>query len=346
MLGNFQRARLIFLAVFTSFLVTVSAFTPVMGNAQSPGVLRPEDTNIQLKDATSRLSELERALNQVETKKVATLQDTERVEKAALAYAEAMKTALDNALKQAETLATSEGKQGSISPLETFEKAETANLPRLEKIGDRANTIEKQIQVGTIRLDKSLIQDLSVVERGELLESLQPPARQLYLREQPELFKPVLERPGINNPVLERPGINNPVLERPGINNPVLERPGINNPVLERPQNQLKFLEETFNNLQSFVPTNANYHIGIVVSQMIQGVSNMLIPPAYAIAAAPCVGLALAKNWPAVAACVARAGSEATSIYNQFVSCWRNARNPWRWLKRTGCVARLIARLA
>jgi len=316
MLRNFQRSRLIFLAVFTSFLVTVSAFTPVMGNAQSPRVLRPGVTNIQLKDATSRLSELEQALNQVENKKVATLQDTERVEKAALAYAEAMKTALDNALKEAETLATSQGKQGSISPLETFEKAETANLPRLEKIGDRANTIEKQIQVGTIRLDKSLIQDLSVVERGELLESLQPPARQLYLREQPELFKPVLERPGINNPVLERP------------------------------QNQLKFLEETFNNLQSFVPTNANYHIGIVVSQMIQGVSNMLVPPAYAIAAAPCVGLALTKNWPAVAACVARAGSEATSIYNQFVSCWRNARNPLRWLKRTGCVARLIARLA
>ena len=129
MLGNFQRSRLIFLAVFTSFLVTVSAFTPVMGNAQSPRVLRPGVTNIQLKEATSRLSELEQGLNQVENKKVATLQDTERVEKAALAYAEAMKTALDNALKEAETLATSEGKQGSISPLETFEKAETANLP-------------------------------------------------------------------------------------------------------------------------------------------------------------------------------------------------------------------------
>ena len=79
---------------------------------------------------------------------------------------------------------------------------------------------------------------------------------------------------------------------------------------------------------------------------MIQGVSNMLVPPAYAIAAVPCVGLALAKNWPAVAACVAKAGSEATSIYNQFVNCWRNARNPWRWLKRIRCVARLVGRLA
>lgn len=49
----------------------------------------------------------------------------------------------------------------------------------LDKIGDRANTIEKQIKVGTIRLDKSLIQDLSDVERRELLESLEPPARQL-----------------------------------------------------------------------------------------------------------------------------------------------------------------------
>ncbi len=49
----------------------------------------------------------------------------------------------------------------------------------LDKIGDRVNTIEKQIKVVTIRLDKSLIQDLSAVERRELLESLESPPRQL-----------------------------------------------------------------------------------------------------------------------------------------------------------------------
>ncbi|MDP5338461.1 MAG: hypothetical protein NWQ28_07765 [Nodularia sp. (in: cyanobacteria)] len=336
MLGNFKRARLIFLAVLGSLLVSVSAFAQIPQNTQ---LVKSRVTVIQLRNATNRLNQLETALNQVERKKVATLKDTEEIEQAAFAYAEAIKAGLDNALKEAETLATTEGKQGSINSLVTFEKAEKENQPRLEKIEQRVNTIERQIKVGTIRLDRSIIQNLSVPERQELLESLEPPAKEIYLREQPTLFKPVLE--------LQR---KNPVLQNPRLNPQILDTPRIN-PTLEAPPNNLKFLEEKFDKFQSFVPGNientlASYHVGIAVSGMMQSISNMLIPPAYAAAAIPCIGHAVARNWSGLAACVVKAGSQATSIYNQFVSCWNKARNPFRWLKRTACVARLIIRIA
>ncbi|MDB9352784.1 hypothetical protein PN485_12365 [Nodularia spumigena CS-588/05] len=313
----------------SSLLVSVSAFAQIPRIPQNTQLIKSQITVTQLRNATTRLNQLETALNQVERKKVATLKDTEQVEQAAFAYAEAIKAGLDNALKEAETLAKTEGKQGNINSLVTFEKAEKANQPRLEKIEQRANTIERQIKVGTIRLDKSIIQNLSVTERRELLESIEPPAKQIYLREQPTLFKPALELQ-INNPVLETPQIN---------------------PILETPRNNLKFLEDKFDKFQSFVPANientlANYHIGIAVSGMMQSISNMLIPPAYAAAAIPCIGYAVAGKWTALAACVVKAGSEATSIYNQFVSCWNNAKRPFRWLKRSRCVARLIVRIA
>ncbi|MDB9329400.1 hypothetical protein [Nodularia spumigena] len=313
----------------SSLLVSVSAFAQIPRIPQNTQLIKSQITVTQLRNATTRLNQLETALNQVERKKVATLKDTEQVEQAAFAYAEAIKAGLDNALKEAETLAKTEGKQGNINSLVTFEKAEKANQPRLEKIEQRANTIERQIKVGTIRLDKSIIQNLSVTERRELLESIEPPAKQIYLREQPTLFKPALELQ-INNPVLETPEIN---------------------PILETPRNNLKFLEDKFDKFQSFVPANientlANYHIGIAVSGMMQSISNMLIPPAYAAAAIPCIGYAVAGKWTALAACVVKAGSEATSIYNQFVSCWNNAKRPFRWLKRSRCVARLIVRIA
>jgi hypothetical protein len=323
MLRNFKKTKLVFLAVFSSLLVSVSAFAQIPRMPQipqTPQLLESQVTLIQLRNATTRLNRLETLLNQVESKRVATLQDTEEVEQAAFAYAEAMKAGLDNALRNADILARTQGRQGSISPLETFEKAEQANQPRLEKIAQRTDTIERQIKGGAIRVDQSIIQNLSVPERRNLLESLEPPVQQIYLREQPALFKPVLEAP-------------------------------VNLPLLEVPRDNLKFLEDTSDKFQSFVPENtqnklSSYDIGVAVSSMMQSINNMLIPPAYAIAAAPCVGLAVSKNWTALAGCVTNASSQARNIYNEFVRCWNNARNPFRWLKRTACVTRLIIRLA
>ncbi|MEA5573082.1 hypothetical protein [Calothrix sp. UHCC 0171] len=287
MLKNLNRSRWLILAVLGSFLVSISAFAQV---PPTQGV-----TQRQLGNATAKLSQIETLFAKVENTKVATFRDSEEVEQAALAYAEAMKAGLDDALKNAETLAKTQGKKGSITPLDTFEKAEKANQPRLQKIEARANALDNQIKAGNIKVDRTIIQKLTVPERRELLDSLQPAVRETYIREQPALFKPVLNAPRKN----------------------------------------LKSLNEE--NTQNKVAK---------VSDMVPNVNNMLIPSTYAAAGVPCIRLAISKQWTKLAACVANAGSQAKSIYNQFRSCWNNTRRPLRWLKRARCVARLIARLA
>ena len=99
MLGNLKRAKFIVLAILGSFLVSVSVFAQITPPQirQTPQLVQPQFTVIQLKNATTRLNSLETVLKQVERKKVATLKDTEAVEQAAFAYAEAMKAGLDNA---------------------------------------------------------------------------------------------------------------------------------------------------------------------------------------------------------------------------------------------------------
>jgi hypothetical protein len=301
------RSRWVILAVLGSFLVSLSAV------AQLPVPIVKGVTQIQISNANTRLTGIERQFSQIEKKKVVTAEDSEAISQATLSYAEAMKTALDNALKNAETLAKTQGRQGSINPLDTFEKAEKANQPRLQRLQERANAVDNQIKSGNIRIDKPIIQKLSIPERRELIDSLEVPARQIYIQKQPELFKPALE--------------------------------------LQAPQKSLKSLNEESLEYQSLMPKNtqntvANYYVGTTVSEILQNVSNILMPPAYAVAAAPCVKLAITKNWTALATCVVNAGGQATSIYNQFVDCWKRASGFFKWLKRVGCVAKLIIKLA
>ncbi|GET37593.1 hypothetical protein [Microseira wollei] len=272
--------------------------------------ITPRQTiQLQLGNATARLNRIETAFNRIERQNVFAVGDSEEISQATLEYAQAMKAALDNALQNAQTLANSQGTQGSITPLDTFEQAEKANQPRLEQLEQRANNIDNKIKAGAIRVDRRAIERLSVAERRELFDSLQAPARQIYLQNQPDLFKSVSTAP----------------------------------------QKELKSVNETSATYQSFLPENtritpANY-AGIVVSDMVQNLSDTLIPPAYAAVAGPCVALAIAKNWSALAACVVNAGSQATSIYNQFVSCWNGASGWLKWLKRARCLATLIVKL-
>lgn len=305
---NFRiRSKWLILAVLGSFLVSVSAV------AQLPIPIVKGVTQIQISNANTILTGIERQFAQIEKNQLITAEDSEAISKATLSYAEAMKTALDNALQNAETLAKTQGKEGSIAPLDTFEKAEKANEPRLKKLEERANAVDKQIKSGTIRIDKPIIEELSIPERRELIDSLEVPTREIYIKEYPELFKPALE--------------------------------------LQAPQKSLKSLNEESLEYQSLMPKNtqntvANYYVGTTVSEILQNVSNILIPPAYAVAAAPCVALAIAKNWPALLRCVVNAGIQATNIYNEFVACWNGARGFFKWLKRVFCVARLIIRIA
>jgi len=178
-------------------------------------------------------------------------------------------------------------------------------------IDQRATSIENRIKGGAILIDKPAIEKLSIMERRDLLNSLQAPARTIYIQRQPELFKPVLEAP----------------------------------------QKELKPLDKTSESQQSFLPNAQNVarfadrYTGITLSNTLQSISEIIVPPAYAAVAAGCVGLLKSKNWKAASTCVVNAGSEATNIYNRFVSCWNSASGWFKWIKRAACIAKYAIRL-
>ena len=290
----------------------VTQVAPARVQAQPVPPARPlQVTQVQLRNASVRLRRIERLFDKVESQKLVTFEDSETVSKATFEYALAMKSALDDALKSAETAARTEGKQDSIDSLDTFEKAEKANEPRLQKIGQRATSIEDRIKRGAILIDKPAIEKLSIMERRDLLNSLEPTASKTYIQKHPDLFTPVLEAP----------------------------------------QTELKSFDKMSESQQSFLPKAQNVvryadrYISMPLSNTLQSISEIIVPPAYAAAAAGCVGLVRSKNWGAAVDCVVKAGPQATSIYNSFLSCWNSVRAPFKWLKQVGCLAKLIIRL-
>ena len=308
------RSKSLISVILSSLLLSVNVFVPIFfapASALAQGVPPVQVTEVQLRNASVRLKSLETLFDKVENQRVVTFEDSETVSKATFEYAQAMKSALDNALKSAEIAASTQGKQGSIVPLDTFEKAEKANEPRLQKIDQRATSIENRIKGGAILIDRPAIEKLSIVERRDLLNSLQAPARTIFIQKQPDLFKPVLEAP----------------------------------------QKELKSFDKMSESQQSFLPNAENVaryadrYTGITLSNTLQSISEIIVPPAYAAVAAGCVGLVVSKNWKAASACVVNAGSKATEIYNIFVSCWNSASGWFKWIKRAACMAKVVIRL-
>lgn len=313
----FVRSKSLVSVILSSLLLSVNVFLPMFfapASAQAQPVQRVPSlpvTQEQLQNASVRLKSIETLFDKVESQKLVTLEGSETVSKATFEYAQAMKSALDNALKSAETAARTEGKQGSIAPLDTFEKAEKANEPRLQKIGQRATSIENRIKEGDILIDKPAIEKLSIMERRDLLNSLQPTARTTYIQKHPDLFKSVLEVS----------------------------------------QKELKPLNKISESQQSFLPNARNIvryadrYTGITLSNTLQSISEIIVPPAYAAVAVGCIPLVRSKNWKAAVNCIVNAGQQATSIYNNFVRCWDSASGWLKWLKQARCLATLIVRL-
>ncbi len=183
------------IALLGSLLVNFGQLVP---SARTEGLSNQPngEVQLQLRNATSTLDTLETSLNTIEKQKIVTLSESDKISQGTLDYAKAAKSALDIALKDAESLAKSKGVRGNIASLETFEKTEKANKPRLEKIGLRADAVVRKIRSGDIRLAAPAIERLSVPQRREFLDSLEAPARREYIRREPALFKPALEIQG------------------------------------------------------------------------------------------------------------------------------------------------------
>ena len=103
--------------------------------------------------------------------------------------------------------------------------------------------------------------------------------------------------------------------------------------------------KKDFEKNQSFLPkTSAT----ITAFNIVETISNIIVPPAYAAEAAPCIRYALQRNWSALGTCIANASVKAKNLYNQFVVCWNNASGGgWRnWIRRAACLYTFISKLA
>jgi hypothetical protein len=289
------------MALSGGLLISVSQFIPATYAQPTPGAFRTpqKGVQVQLRSATATLGQLETLINNIDQNKLVTASESEKISQSTYEYAKSIKAALDGALQDASTLAETKGVQGSITSLDVFEKTEKANQPRLEQIELKVKSLEKRIRSGAVKIDTLSIQQFSVPERREFLDSLEAPARRTYIKQQPVLFKPA-----INLDV----------------------------------QRELKSIDKSSIYGLKFAPTNT--------SSMTTFDGTSKPPSLYAAAAAPCVGLAIARNWGALAVCVVNAGSQATKIYNEFVGCWNGASGWFKWIKRSYCVARLIIRIA
>ena len=116
------KSKWIMFAIVGCLLTSINAFAQIP--IQNAPVTPRQTIQLQLGNATARLNRIEAAFNRIERQNVFAMGDSEEISQATLEYAQAMKAALDNALQNAQTLANTQGRQGSITPLETFERTE------------------------------------------------------------------------------------------------------------------------------------------------------------------------------------------------------------------------------
>src|SRR5687767_8967291 len=68
-------------------------------------------------------------------------------------YADAAWGSFDQAMREATRYNDSKGRQGSLNALTNFERAGTANLPRLQGLGGRMMAIARPLREGDIMVD-------------------------------------------------------------------------------------------------------------------------------------------------------------------------------------------------
>lgn len=251
----------------------------------------------KLRNIEQRVDALVAKVNKRKLITEAEMEDAE-LDKAMKEYADAMKAAYDDAIKQAEQAARSKGKEGNTADLKAFEDLAKAHDKRMKQVEAKTRKVEAQIRTGAIRLDKSVLQKATPAEREEFRKHLKPEGIREMEKLHPDLFKP--GKTSLLSPQLES---------------------------------------------ESALFSAAAGYCAPLLGQL----GDLLVSPAHAAIALPCVAPCAAKNWAACAACVVNAGGQAVEAYNSFVSCWNGSGKPWwtpRWLWRTWCVTKLVAKLA
>lgn len=195
--------KLISLFIALCFLmISVTVFAQ-QKEIMKPGVISPA-FKAKIDPAGLKIGAIESILIRVETQKLITDKDSEDLGKTMYEYAEAMKAALDEALKDAEEAAKSKGEKGSTESLKSFEDTAKAHEARLKGIERKTKAIEGQLKMGTIRLDKPLLQKMAPVEMKEFRKFLSPEGNRQMEKMHPDLFKPgVPMKPGASLNLIE-----------------------------------------------------------------------------------------------------------------------------------------------
>ncbi|CBE69205.1 MAG: hypothetical protein F9K13_06515 [Candidatus Methylomirabilis oxygeniifera] len=134
-----------------------------------------------------KLKAIEGVLSGVERRKIVVEADVE-LGKQMYEYAEAMKAAFDQAMKDAEEAAKSQGKKGSVGSLRVFEDTAKAHEKRVKGIETQTKSIESALKKGTIKLDKPVLLKMEPAEREEFRKFLEPPVSKELEKTHPDIF--------------------------------------------------------------------------------------------------------------------------------------------------------------
>jgi len=142
----------------------------------------------KLDDGDRKLRETQSTLANIEKKKRLTEADADAVEKTMFAYAEGLKAAFDEATKDAEKAAKSQGREGSVASLRTFELKAKTQEAAMKQIQAQTKAIETKVERKAIQVDQSLQRRTSQIEREELRRFLEAEERNLSDETQPAMF--------------------------------------------------------------------------------------------------------------------------------------------------------------
>jgi hypothetical protein len=145
----------VFSVVSLAFVLSINAWTahaqegrPVGGGGQGSDLVQ---FRADLARNTAHLCTVESILSGLETGKEVTQKDSDLIDGELLAYATGIKTAYDQAQRQAETAGRSKGEQGNVDDFLLFERTAQAEQRKVEQIRKRLEALNTKIKSNQVR---------------------------------------------------------------------------------------------------------------------------------------------------------------------------------------------------
>lgn len=186
-------------SVAVAWLLSVSllfASSPAYsgGGAGTPGV--PAAVKARLDTLEIKLKNIESVVQRIEAQKMIKEGDAEALDRSMNEYAEGMRAAFDAANNDAAAAAKSQGKEGNVEHLRSFEATAKAHEQRTKALDAKSKGVQAQLKAGTVKLDRSLLQKMTPAQREEFKKHLDAPGLREMERTHPDLFKPGARPPG------------------------------------------------------------------------------------------------------------------------------------------------------